>query len=104
MTKYNILCWLTLTLLTALGHTGMAGERIGLNTTIVFARETVDNVEYGYRIPALVTTTRGTTLAFAERRVGFHDHAQNDIVLKRSFDNGKSWGPLQVIAEKGKIR
>ena len=30
-----------------------------------------------------------------------HDHAQNDIVLKRSSDNGKSWGPEIVVHEDG---
>lgn len=46
---------------------------------------------YGYRIPSLLVTKRGSILAFSERRLGLHDHAQNDIVLKRSTDNGKTW-------------
>ena len=50
----------------------------------------------------MITSQKGTLLAFAERRHGLHDHAQNDIVLKRSFDHGKSWGDLQVIADFGK--
>ncbi|HBE40496.1 MAG TPA: hypothetical protein DDW27_04710, partial [Bacteroidales bacterium] len=33
--------------------------------------------DFGYRIPALVTTKSGTLLAFAERRTGMSDHAQN---------------------------
>ncbi len=57
---------------------------------------------YGYRIPALVTATDGSLLAFAERRIGLHDHAQNDIVLRRSFDSGETWQPLQVLADEGK--
>jgi len=57
---------------------------------------------YGYRIPSLLTSTKGTTLAFAERRVGLHDHAQNDIVVKRSADGGKTWGPEIVVFEDGK--
>ncbi len=57
---------------------------------------------FGYRIPSMVTTQKGTVLAFAESRVGLHDHAQNDIVLRRSFDNGISWQPEQMIAEDGK--
>ena len=58
--------------------------------------------QYGYRIPSLVTTKNGTLLAFAERRVGLHDHAQNDIVLRRSTDGGRAWGEVQVIADHGK--
>lgn len=54
-----------------------------------------------YRIPALITTKRGTLLAFAEGRASLRDHAENDIVLKRSTDSGQTWGPLQLIDEDG---
>ena len=30
--------------------------------------------EYGYRIPSLLVSNKGTTLAFVERRLGLHDH------------------------------
>ncbi len=52
-----------------------------------------------YRIPALVTTPRGTLLAFAEGRQTLRDHAENDLVLKRSADGGKTWSALQVVHE-----
>ena len=54
-----------------------------------------------FRIPALITTRRGSLLAFAEGRASLSDHAENDIVLKRSTDGGKTWGPLQIIHEDG---
>jgi len=54
-----------------------------------------------YRIPALLSTPKGTLLAFCEGRASISDHAANDIVLKRSTDQGKNWLPLQVIAEDG---
>jgi len=54
-----------------------------------------------YRIPALIATKRGTLLAFAEGRARMRDHAENDIVLKRSTDQGATWGPLQLIDEEG---
>lgn len=54
-----------------------------------------------YRIPALISTPRGALLAFAEGRAHLGDHAENDIVLKRSLDGGKTWGPLQVVHEDG---
>jgi sialidase-1 len=54
-----------------------------------------------YRIPALITTLRGSLLAFAEGRASLRDHAENDIVLKRSTDGGKTWGLLQVVDEDG---
>lgn len=54
-----------------------------------------------YRIPSLLTTKRGVMLAFAEGRMSLRDHAENDIVLKRSTDGGLTWGALQVVAEDG---
>lgn len=55
-----------------------------------------------YRIPAVITTLKGTILAFCEGRASLSDHAENDIVLKRSFDGGRTWSPLQVVWENGK--
>ncbi|MDB6035050.1 MAG: sialidase, partial [Verrucomicrobiales bacterium] len=54
-----------------------------------------------YRIPALVRTKRGSLLAFAEGRATLRDHAENDIVMKRSTDSGKTWGNLQLIDDAG---
>jgi hypothetical protein len=56
---------------------------------------------YGYRIPSLLVTKKGSILAFTERRLGLHDHAQNDIVLRRSTDNGKKWSDDIVAYEDG---
>src|SRR5262249_49898592 len=39
-----------------------------------------------YRIPALLTTRSGALLAFTEARAHLRDHAENDLVLKRSSD------------------
>ncbi|GAB2832306.1 exo-alpha-sialidase [Streptomyces daliensis] len=59
--------------------------------------------EQGYacfRIPAVVRTTDGTLLAFAEGRVrDCSDAGDIDLVLKRSTDGGRTWGPLQVVSE-----
>ena len=60
-----------------------------------------DAEKYGYRIPSLLVTNKGTLIAFTERRLGLHDHAQNDIVLKRSVDGGKTWGQEIVAYEDG---
>jgi len=59
-------------------------------------------VRFGQEDVPLRVVGADVVLAFAERRVGFHDHAQNDIVLKRSSDNGKKWSEIKVIAEMGK--
>ena len=71
------------------------------DTTVYAYTETVKDT-FGYRIPALLTSQKGTLLAFAERRQGLKDHAQNDIVLRMSFNDGDSWQPEQLIAEDGK--
>ena len=57
--------------------------------------------KYGYRIPSLLVTQKGSILAFSERRLGLHDHAQNDIVLRRSTDGGKTWSDDIVAFEDG---
>ncbi|MFD7433785.1 exo-alpha-sialidase [Streptomyces sp. NPDC059861] len=55
-----------------------------------------------FRIPAVVQTTKGTLLAFAEGRVlNCGDATDIDIVLKRSTDGGRTWGPLQVVNDGG---
>ena len=51
----------------------------------------------GYRIPAVVVSTKGTVLAFAEGRNDGGDTGDIDIVLKRSTDNGKTWGNEMVV-------
>ncbi|MGW6020665.1 sialidase family protein [Streptomyces sp. NPDC055099] len=55
-----------------------------------------------FRIPAVVLTNSGTVLAFCEGRVGSQEDFGNiDVVLKRSSDGGRTWGPLQVVAQNG---
>ena len=61
-----------------------------------------DGAYHTYRIPAVLETRAGTVLAFAEGRVGAAaDRRENDIVLRRSMDNGETWGPLQVVLDQG---
>ncbi|MBM3933137.1 MAG: exo-alpha-sialidase [SAR202 cluster bacterium] len=55
-----------------------------------------------YRIPALVTTPRGTMLAFCEGRKYDHsDWGEIHIVLRRSMDGGASWGAMSVVHSDG---
>ncbi len=56
-----------------------------------------------YRIPVLVTSTQGTLLAFCDARVERPgDPANNiDLVMKRSFDQGRTWEPLRVLLDVG---
>lgn len=51
-----------------------------------------------FRIPAVVATSKGTLLAFAEgRKASRSDTGDVDLVLRRSSDGGASWGPLAVV-------
>ncbi len=55
-----------------------------------------------YRIPAIVVTKKGTVLAFCEgRKRSGSDYGDIDLVLKRSFDNGKTWEPMQIVVDDG---
>lgn len=56
-----------------------------------------------YRIPSLIVSTKGTLLAFCEgRKNSASDTGDIDLLLKRSFDGGKTWQPTQVVWDDGK--
>ncbi|MGB0774202.1 MAG: sialidase family protein [Akkermansiaceae bacterium] len=58
-----------------------------------------------FRIPALITAKNGDLLACVDaRRHGRGDLIwvkDIDIVVKRSTDNGKTWGPMETIIDHG---
>lgn len=57
-----------------------------------------------FRIPGLVTSTKGTLLAVYDIRRNSSRDLQGDIDvgLNRSLDGGKTWEPMQVIMDMGK--
>jgi sialidase-1 len=60
-----------------------------------------EDAYHTYRIPAIVRAKNGDLLAFAEgRKNGPADHGDIDIVLKRSTDNGKTWGKLELVQDE----
>lgn len=77
---------------------GPAGASSAFAEQVLFAQKSS-----GYscfRIPAVVRAVDGTLLAFAEGRVAScSDYGDIDLVLRRSIDGGRTWGPLQVISE-----
>lgn len=53
---------------------------------------------HSFRVPAIVSTRRGTLLAFCEgRKNSSEDYGDIDVVYKRSTNNGTSWSPLKVL-------
>lgn len=54
-----------------------------------------------FRIPAIVTTTKGTVLAFCAARKQAGDWADIDIAMRRSTDQGRTWGPMRILADRG---
>ncbi|MBP2329711.1 sialidase-1 [Kibdelosporangium banguiense] len=57
---------------------------------------------YGcFRIPVLSRTTSGTLLAFAEARKSptCADRGDIDLVVRRSTNDGRTWGPIRVVAQ-----
>ena len=53
-----------------------------------------------FRIPAVIVAPDSTILAFAEgRRHSCSDTGDVDIVVKRSTDNGLTWGKLELVHE-----
>ena len=56
-----------------------------------------------YRCPTLAVSAKGPVLAFSEGRVNGHkDEDDMDVVLRRSVDGGRTWLPLQVLANDGR--
>ncbi|GAA4788167.1 sialidase family protein [Streptomyces ziwulingensis] len=84
--------------MTAAGPGAGARERAATSVPFRAGREGYAS----FRIPAVVATAGGTLLAFCEGRAdGPADHGTIRVVLKRSTDGGRTWGPLQVAAENG---
>lgn len=53
-------------------------------------------------IPSLIVAPSGTVLAICEgRKDGGGLTGIIDIVMRRSHDGGKSWSPLEVVADDG---
>ncbi|GLZ13464.1 neuramidase [Actinomadura sp. NBRC 104425] len=103
MTSATARAMLAVSLLGALAaapapHAAASAARPYIDEQVLF-----EQGDFGYacfRIPAVVRATDGTVLAFAEGRVAdCGDDGDIDLVLRRSSDGGRTWGPLQVVSE-----
>lgn len=61
-----------------------------------------DTPYHCFRIPSVLVAADGTVLAFAEGRIGnCSDTGNIDMVVRRSYDGGRTWGPIQVVWDDG---
>ena len=88
------------TIVALLGRAASAAPGILEQTDVFVAGQ--DGI-FEYRIPGIVTSNTGTLIAFCDARVNKPGDPPNkiDLVLKRSFDRGRTWAPLQRIAQNG---
>lgn len=56
-----------------------------------------------YRIPAFATTAAGVLVVVTEARMSLSDPGAGhiDLAMKRSLDCGRTWTPLEVLADNG---
>lgn len=77
-----------------------------LNTggDVVSVRGDTSEVVAGFRIPALVTTSKGTLIAAYDVRYKHYGDLQADIDVgvRRSTDGGRTWSPLSLAMDMGR--
>ena len=66
---------------------------------LFYCRDDVHNQPY--RIPAIATASNNTVLAFSDYRPCSNDigYGEVDIMLRRSYDNGRTWSDAVCIAD-----
>ncbi len=85
----------------AKGESAMNGDRDFFEQATIYEAGTEGY--HTFRIPALAVCNSGTVLAFCEaRKESKSDYGDVDLVVRRSFDLGQSWEPMQVIWDDGK--
>ena len=79
---------------------GITGQKSFFRQIDIFVSGT--EVYHTFRIPSVIVAPNGTVLAFCEgRKSSLSDTGDIDIVLKKSFDNGITWQPMEVIRDDG---
>ncbi len=89
--RLGVVCWLASTSIAA------GQEPV---ESVAFAKKTEGY--HAYRIPSLLASNKGTLLAFCEgRKTSFSDDGDNDVLLRRSTDGGRTWKPTQLVHDEG---
>lgn len=77
----------------------LSSARAEVNKVTVF--QSGEDGYHTYRIPTIVKAKNGDLLAIAEgRKNGGGDAGDIDIVMKRSADNGETWGAMQLVQDE----
>jgi sialidase-1 len=93
--------WVTTVIFGISGLFIAGGSCFGAEAKTVSVFRAGQNGYHTYRIPVIVRAKSGDLLAFAEgRKNSGADHGDIDIVMKRSSDEGKTWGPLQLVQDE----
>jgi sialidase-1 len=99
MRSFPCPAWGGVLLASALLSTGRASAEEPVQSPVFVAGK---DGYHTYRIPAILTTPKGTVLAFCEgRKTGREDSGAIDLLLKRSLDGGKTWQKSQVVWTDG---
>ena len=99
MTSNHVVLTVTVLLGLLCGHTVARGPASPSQVDVFVAGT---EGYHTFRIPVLLVTRSGTLLAICEgRKTSQADHGDVDLVLKRSSDGGRTWGPLEHIYEEG---
>lgn len=90
-------------------HKGTSPPSIKTGTdTLSFSVPVFTSGEGGYssyRIPAIIKAPDGSLLAFVEGRVeSSADFGNVKILMKKSLNNGKTWGPALLVAENNDLQ
>jgi sialidase-1 len=94
----------TITILLLAGTCLWGGHRVAIAEPLYEIKDIfiagLDGVRE-YRIPALATTNTGMLIAICDARIKKPGDAINniDLAMKRSADNGRTWEPVQFIAD-----
>ncbi len=74
----------------------------GQDQTLDYLFKSGSDGYHTFRIPAIVLTTKGNMIAFAEgRKNGSSDTGDIDLVMRKSNDGGKTWSDLIVLWDDG---
>ena len=85
-------------------NSGMQNDAATVHLTDLFHQLDARLPHGDYRIPSLITTSNGTLLAFIAGRMHRTDITPNIIYLRRSMDDGDSWGPAFALLSDAQNR